>query len=149
MIHCCLPGETQWFMQHLLWRLRQSQYRRSLYTEYAVCVGHQLPGGTTIPVSKKKKCDTPFPHPRPLAPCLRLKAKRLWITMPMKRHQRCGTKKKQTNMKTKPVRHIHNPVKLIGVLSLITCFNVGNFTTTNASNILSEIPCSLTKVSHG
>ncbi len=74
--------------------------------------------------------------------------------MLMKRHQQCSTKKKQTNMKTKPVRHfqvghIHNPVKLFGVLSLITCFNVGNFTTTNASNILSEIPCSLTKVSHG
>ncbi len=56
--------------------------------------------------------------------------------------------------KTKPVLHfqvgyIHNPVNLFGVLRLITCFNVGNnFTTTNASNILSEFPCSL-KVSHG
>ncbi len=74
--------------------------------------------------------------------------------MLMKRHQQCGTKKKQTNMKTKPMRHfqvdhIHNPVKLLGVLSLIMCFNVGNFTTTNASKILSEISCSLTKVSHG
>ncbi len=50
-------------MQHLLWRLRQSQYRRSLYTEYAVCVGHQLPGGTTIPVSKKKKMWHAIPAP--------------------------------------------------------------------------------------
>ncbi len=28
--------------------------RRSLYAEYAVCIGHQLVGGT-IPVLKKKK----------------------------------------------------------------------------------------------
>ncbi len=63
-------------------------------------------------------------------------------------------RKEKKKMKKKPVRHfqvyIHNPVKLFGVLRLITGFNVGNnFTTTSASNILSEFPCSLTKVSHG
>ncbi len=30
------------------------QYRRSLHTEYAVCVGHQLPGGHRPSCSKKK-----------------------------------------------------------------------------------------------
>ncbi len=37
-------------------------------------------------------------------------------------------------------------MKHFWLLRLITCFDVGNnFTTTNASNILSEVPCSLTK----
>ncbi len=76
--------------------------------------------------------------------------------MPVKRHQKSGAKKKKKKkMKTLLCaslsdRLIHNPVKLWGSLRLIMCFNVGiNFTTTNASNILSEFPCSLTKVSHG
>ncbi len=30
-------------------------YRRSLYAEYAVCLGHQLPGGTITVAQKKKK----------------------------------------------------------------------------------------------
>ncbi len=74
--------------------------------------------------------------------------------MPVKRHQKSGAKKKRKK-KTKTLLRaslsdIHNPVKLFWVLRLITCFNVvNNFTTTNASNILSEFPCSLTKVSHG
>ncbi len=33
----------------------KNQYRRSLYAEYAVCVGHQLAGGGTIPVAQKQK----------------------------------------------------------------------------------------------
>ncbi len=90
--------------------------------------------------------------------CLRLNANdhNWWTTMPMKRHQQSCTekKKKKKKMKTKHARHfqlgnIHNPVKLFWVLRLITCFNVSNnFTTTNASNILSEFPCSLIQVSH-
>ncbi len=59
-------------------------------------------------------------------------------------------KKKTKTLLRASLSDIHNPVKLFWVLRLITCFNVGNnFTTTNASNILSEFPCSLTKVSHG
>ncbi len=73
--------------------------------------------------------------------------------MPVKRHQKSGAKKKKKKMKTLlrvSLSDIHNPVKLFWVLRLITCFNVSNnFTTTNAFNILSEFPCSLTKVSHG
>ncbi len=76
-----------------------------------------------------------------------------WTTMPVKRHQKYGAKKKKKKEKTllrASLSDIHNPVKLFWVLRLITCFNVGNnFTTTNTSNILSEFPCSLTKVSHG
>ncbi len=34
------------------------QYRRSLYAEYAVCIGHQLPGGAPSQLlTKKKKRD--------------------------------------------------------------------------------------------
>ncbi len=59
-------------------------------------------------------------------------------------------KKKDYCLRHFQIGYIHNPVKLFWVLRLITCFNVGNnFTTTNASKILSEFPCSLTKVSHG
>ncbi len=80
-----------------------------------------------------------------------------WTTMPVKRHKKSGAKKKKEKKKMKTLlrashsdRLIHNPVKLFWILRLITCFNVrNNFTTTNASNILSEFPCSLTKVSHG
>ncbi len=124
---------------------------------HRVCSLHRAPTPRGHHHSSLKKIYIWHASPAPTTACivfLRLKAKRSWITMLMKRHQQCGTKKKQTNIKTKPVRHfqvdhIHNPVKLFGGLSLVTCFNVGNFTTTNASNILSEIPCSLTKVSHG
>ncbi len=43
------------------------QYRRSLYAEYTVGVGHQLPGGAPSQLLKKKskKYDAPFPHSRP------------------------------------------------------------------------------------
>ncbi len=45
---------------------------------------------------------------------------------------------------------LHNPVKLFWLLTLITRFNVGNnLTTNNASNILSDFPCSLIKIKHG
>ncbi len=82
-----------------------------------------------------------------------VKKKKLSITQKKKKS---GAKKRGGGeMKTKPMHHfqvgyIHSAVKLFWVLRLITCFNVGNnFTTTNAYNILSEFPCSLTKVSHG
>ncbi len=45
-----------------------TQYRRSLYAEYAVCVGHQLPEeapSQLLKRKKKEKRDTPFPHLRP------------------------------------------------------------------------------------
>ncbi len=65
------------------------------------------------------------------------------------RHQ--GEKKRK--VKTNPCitfNHIHNPVKRVWLLMLITCFNVSNnFTTNNTSNILSEFPCSLMKINHG
>ncbi len=113
---------------------------------------------------KKKKRDAPFapfwhPHlrPRPLAPHVCG-----WLQIiiidgelcPWKDISNPPPRKKKA---LKPVSHfqvmlgyIRNPVKLFWVLRLITGFNVGNnFTTTNASNILSEFPCSLMKVSHG
>ncbi len=31
------------------------QYRRSLYAEYAICVGHQFPGGAPYQLLKKQK----------------------------------------------------------------------------------------------
>ncbi len=53
-------------------------------------------------------------------------------------------KKNKKGWKRSPCVTNHNPVKLFWVLRLITCLNVGNnFTTTNASNIFSEFPCSL------
>ncbi len=65
------------------------------------------------------------------------------------RHQR----EKKRKLKTNPCitfNHIHNPVKLVWLLMLITCFNVSNnFTTNNTSNILSEFPCSLMTINHG
>ncbi len=71
--------------------------------------------------------------------------------MPVKRQQQSGAKKEKEKkkMKTKPVHHfqvgyIHKPVKLFLAVDVIA-----NFTTTNASNILSEFPCSLRKISHG
>ncbi len=78
--------------------------------------------------------------------------------MPVKRHQQSSAKKnkiKKNKKKDENERHFqvgynHNPVKLFWVLRLITFFNVGNnFTTSNASNILFQFSCSLTKVSHG
>ncbi len=118
-----------------------NQYRRTLYAEYAVCVGHQLPGGHHPSCSKKTK--TTWRHSR-----IRT---RDWMQMimdncPWKDISNPAARKKK--MKTKPVPHcqegyIHNPVKLFWVLRLLTCFNVSNnFTTTNASNIFSELPCS-------
>ncbi len=41
---------------------------KMLCAEYAVCVGHQVLGGGTIPVAKKKR-DVPFPHSRPMCIC--------------------------------------------------------------------------------
>ncbi len=100
----------------------------------------------------------PFPHPRsrPLAPHVCG-----WMQMIIIDGQLCPwkdisnpapreEKKKLKRSLCITFRHIHNPVKLFWLLRLITCFNVGNnFTTTNAFNILSEFPCSLTKISHG
>ncbi len=108
------------------------------------------PRGAPSP-KKTKKREVPFPH-------LLATACKWWTTKYAREKTseiRRQKKKKKKKMKTKPVRHfqvgyIHNPVKLFWVLSLITCFDVGNnFTTTNASNILSEFSCSLTEVSHG
>ncbi len=70
--------------------------------------------------------------------------------MPVKKHQQTGDEKNKKINKVEARASLHNPMKLFWLLTLITCFNVGNnFTTTNASNILSEFPCSLTKISHG
>ncbi len=76
--------------------------------------------------------------------------------MPVIRHQQSGTKGKKIKkrkVKTNPCitfNHIHNLVKLVWLLMLITYFNVSNnFNTNNTSNILSEFPCSLMKISHG
>ncbi len=60
------------------WKYIQTQYRRSLYAEYAVCVGHQLQGGGgggTIPVAKKKKKRTRHSH---ICDCSRLNANDQW-----------------------------------------------------------------------
>ncbi len=134
------------------------QYRRSLYAEYAVFVGHQLPGGgggAPSQLLKKKKWHA-IPASAPVTA-------RGWMQMIIIDGQLClwkdirNPEPRKTTKRWRPycMRHfqigyIHNPVKLFWVLRLITCFNVGNnFTTTNASNILSAFPCSLTKVSHG
>ncbi len=69
---------------------------------------------------------------------------------PWKWHQQSGAEKRKRK-KMKPVHHfryIHSPVKLFWLLSLITCFNIGNHFN-DTSNILSEFPCSLMKISHG
>ncbi len=42
----------------------KNQYRRSLYAEYAVCIGHQLPGGAPSQLLKKKKNVTHHFHIR-------------------------------------------------------------------------------------
>ncbi len=77
----------------------------------------------TIPVAPKKKKNV-MRHSRIHTSCLRLNANdhNWWTTMPVKRHQKSGAEKSK-RMKTKPVRHFHNPVKLLWVLRLITCFN--------------------------
>ncbi len=69
--------------------------------------------------------------------------------MPVKKHQQSGAqkKKKKKTSENEARASLHIPVKLFW---LLTHFNVGNnFTSTNASNILSEFPCSHTKISHG
>ncbi len=120
---------------------QSTQYRHSLYAEYAVCVGlkkykihltrHNIPASASVPMTA-------------LSSCLRLNGNDQ--TIPMKRHQQYGAeRRKQSPCIT--FRHIHN--KVFWLLTLITCFNVGNyFTTTNTSNILSEFPCSLMKIIH-
>ncbi len=71
------------------------------------------------------------------------------ITMRVKRHQQSSAKEKTIKYENEAhfqVGHILNPVKFVWVLRLITFFNIGNNFTTNAYNILSEFPCSLTKL---
>ncbi len=59
-------------------------------------------------------------------------------------------KKDEASASLFQVAYIHNHVKLFWLLTLTTRFNVGNnLTTNNTYNILSDIPCSLTKISHG
>ncbi len=95
----------------------KNQYRRSLYAEYSVCLGHQLAGGHHPSCSKNKiKRDAPFPRPRPLA--LHVCG---WMQMIIIDGQLCPWKyisspaprKEKKKMKTKPARHfqvgyIHN-----------------------------------------
>ncbi len=70
----------------------KNQYRRSLYEEYAVCVGHQLPPSQLL----KKKTWRTIPAPTTAgASCLRLNADdhNWWTTMPVKRHQQSSAEK--------------------------------------------------------
>ncbi len=79
-----------------------SQYRRSLYAEYAVCVGHQLPGAPSQLLKKKqKKPDAPFPHPRPrpLTPHVCADDHNWWTAMPVKRHKQSGAEKREKKKK--------------------------------------------------
>ncbi len=74
------------------------QYRRSLYAECTVCVGHQLPGGHHPSCSKKKKTCCAIPASAPATArtsCLRLNANyhNWWTTMLVKRHQQSTAKK--------------------------------------------------------
>ncbi len=59
-----------------------SQYRRSLYAEYAVCLGHQLPGGAPSQLLKKKK-NSAAPAPA---------TARGWIQMIINDRQLCPWK---------------------------------------------------------
>ncbi len=106
----------------------KNQYHRSLYAEYAVCLGHQLAGGHHPSCSKKKKKkkktrNAPFPHPRPLAPHVCG-----WMQMIIIDGQLCPWKDISSPapvMKTKPARHflvgyIHNQrsIKIIYIIFL-------------------------------
>ncbi len=66
----------------------------------------------------------------------------------MKRQPQSGAEK---NMKKDEARAAFlGSLPHFWLLTLITCFNVGNnLTTNNAYNVLSDFPRSLTKTSHG
>ncbi len=82
----------------------KNQYRRSLYAEYAVCIGHQLPGGAPSQLLKKKKTWRTISTSAPAtarASSLRLNADdhNWWTTMPVKRHQQSGAEKRKKRWK--------------------------------------------------
>ncbi len=95
-------------LQRVYKSMHTAQYRRSLYAEYAVCVGHQLPGGSP---SQLLKCA--FLKKKTWCALISARSHRLnaddhnwWTTMPMKRHQQSGAEKREKKkMKTKPSRH--------------------------------------------
>ncbi len=68
--------------------------------------------------------------------------------MPVKRQQQSGAKKKKRdeNVARASLSGRLHSVKTCETFLAVDV--IANFTTTNASNILSEFPCSLTKISH-
>ncbi len=89
----------------------KNQYRRSLYAEYAICVGHQLLGGAPSQLLKNKKqtkktwrAISASAPATARASSLRLNADdhNWWTTMPLKRHQQSGAEKRKKRWKRSP-----------------------------------------------
>ncbi len=95
---CLLPAKDE----------TEGQYRRSLYAEYAVCIGHQLPGGHHPSCSKKKKKKkwrtilASAPTTASIS-CLWLNANdhNWWTTMPVKNISNPSPRKKRKERKRK------------------------------------------------
>ncbi len=85
----------------------KNQYRRSLYAEYAVCLGHQLAGGHHPSCSKKNTWRAIPATARALSLRLNADDHNWWTTIPLKRHQQSGAEKNKTKkkLKTKPACH--------------------------------------------